>query len=475
MKTRTKRLIKRLIIVVVILAALVGIVGWYKLFREVPLHYANIEDQFKYGSIGTENNAGIPYWIVIVLPRMFPEYLPGQGGYASFGLAWEEGHELPIGLTKKTVGFDRVGINCAFCHTATYRAAPQDKPHIVIAAPGHQLDGQKYLRFLYACAGDSRFNADNILKEIDRLYKLSWLDRMLYRYVLIPQTRTALLKQKEEFAWTNSRPDWGRGRVDPFNPEKFGPLKQPMDDTIGNSDMPSLWNQKARAGGKTLHWDGLQSSLDEVFINSALGDGATRKALPLDEFERLKAWLIDLPPPKYPFAIKPELMARGSEVYKQQCASCHAVGGERTGTVIPLDEVKTDRHRLDEWTQGAADAYNSGAGGYTFNTSHFRKTNGYESSPLDGIWLRAPYLHNGSVPSLIDLLELPDRRPKIFWRGYDVYDQEKIGFLSDGDDARKFGFRYDTSLPGNSNEGHLWGVDLSADDKKALIEFLKTL
>jgi hypothetical protein len=127
----------------------------------------------------------------------------------------------------------------------------------------------------------------------------------------------------------------------------------------------------------------------------------------MDEFQRLKNWLTELQPPKYPFAIDQTKVARGSEIFNQQCASCHAVGGARTGTVIPIDEVKTDRNRLDEWTQGAADAYNSGAGGYTFNTSHFRKTNGYATPPLDGIWLRAPYLHNGAVPTLTDLLMPP--------------------------------------------------------------------
>jgi hypothetical protein len=474
MTPKKRKFLLRLLIVVVIVGALAGFFGWYKLFRDVPLHYDKVEDQFKYGSIGAEAEAGLPYWIFAVLPRMFPEYLPGPGGYSSFGFAWEEGSEMPIGFTKKTIGFERVGVNCAFCHTSTWRATPQDKPNIVITGPGHQIDGQKYLRFLYACASDPRFNATNILAEIDRLTRLSLVDRMLYRLVLIPQTKRALLEQKDHYAWMNSRPDWGRGRVDPFNPEKFGPLKQPMDNSIGTSDMPSLWNQKARANGRALHWDGLQTSLDEVFINSALGDGAVRKALPMDEFQRLKNWLIELQPPKYPFSIDQSLVTRGGEVFTQQCASCHAIDGARTGTVIPIDEVKTDRGRLDEWTQSAADAYNSGAGGYTFNTSHFRKTNGYASPPLDGIWLRAPYLHNGAVPSLTDLLMPPDQRPKLFWRGYDVYDQGRVGFISSGPDAEKNGFRFDTNIVGNSNQGHLWGTDLSADDKKALIEFLKT-
>jgi hypothetical protein len=246
-----------------------------------------------------------------------------------------------------------------------------------------------------------------------------------------------------------------------------------MDDTIGNSDMPALWNQKARAG-MALHWDGLQTSLDEVFINSALGDGSTKKSYPMDDLKRLQAWLMELQPPKFPFPINQELAARGSAVYAQQCASCHAVGQAKTGQVIPIDEVGTDRHRLDEWTQGSVDAYNSGSDGYTFNTSHFRKTNGYASPPLDGIWLRAPYLHNGSVPSLFDLLEPPDRRPKLFWRGADLYDPERVGFVSSGPQAEGHGFRFDTSVPGNSNQGHLWGIELSPDEKKALVEFLKT-
>jgi hypothetical protein len=87
----------------------------------------------------------------------------------------------------------------------------------------------------------------------------------------------------------------------------------------------------------------------------------------------------------------------------------------------------------------------------------------------------AEYLHNGSVPSLTDLLEPPARRPRIFYRGYDVYDRERVGFVSVGPDAEQHGVRYDTSQPGNSNQGHLWGTELAAGDTRALIEYLKTL
>jgi cytochrome c553 len=473
MSSRMKRLIVKLVVVIVLIGGAVGFMAWYHLFREVKTHFDTAEETFKYGSLGNEQTDGIPYWIWLVLPRMFPEKLPGAGGYASLGLVWEEGKEMPVGLSKKTIGFDRVALNCAFCHSSTYRARPDDKPTIVAAGPAHQFDPQSYVRFLYACASDPRFNADNIMKEIALTYKLSAVERAMYRYVLIPQTRDALLKQKAQFAWMDSRPNWGRGRIDPFNPIKFGILKQPMDDTIGNSDMAPIWNQKARAG-MSLHWDGLNTSEDEVVLSSAIGDGATRKYIERDNLKQMQEWIMNVPAPKYPFTVNAELAAKGDAIYKRDCASCHAAGGEKTGKVLSLEEVGTDRHRTDMWTAEAANAYNNYDGGY-WGMKNFQKKTGYVSVILDGVWLRAPYLHNGSVPTLADLLEPPASRPKLFWRGYDVYDQEKIGFITMGPEAERYGSKFDTAEAGNSNAGHLWGTTLSADEKKALIEYLKML
>ena len=109
------------------LVAVGGYFGWYKFFREEPQPAWVTQDadmRFKYGSIGAENDAGIPYWIFYVLPRMFPDKLPGPGGYASLGVPWEQGQELPVGFTKKVIGFPRVANNCAVCHStrAAHRA-----------------------------------------------------------------------------------------------------------------------------------------------------------------------------------------------------------------------------------------------------------------------------------------------------------------------------------------------------------------
>ena len=94
--------------------------------------------------------------------------------------------------------------------------------------------------------------------------------------------------------------------------------------------------------------------------------------------------------------------------------------------------------------------------------------------PLDGIWLRAPYLHNGSVPDLRSLL-FPEERPATFFRAYDVYDWDRVGFVSRGAGAEREGVRLDTGEPGNANTGHRYGADLPTADKLALLEYLKTL
>jgi len=116
--------------------------------------------------------------------------------------------------------------------------------------------------------------------------------------------------------------------------------------------------------------------------------------------------------------------------------------------------------------------------GYPWRFTHFRKTFGYANMPLDGLWLRAPYLHNGSVPSLRDLLEPAAARPKTFYRGNDVYDPVKVGFVSDQLEGNGHPFfLLDTALPGNGNGGHegqAYGTELSATEKTALVEFLKT-
>src|SRR5262245_4106879 len=177
--------------------AVVGIVvgGWYHLFRQVPREYTSIEEHFKYGSVGVEAASGLPYWVWAVLPRVFPEKI-GADGYRSFGFLFEDGHDTPIGFSVKTIGFPRIGINCGLCHVGSVRAAESEPRKILVGAPNTTIDLQRYLRFLFACASDPRFTADNILAEIALVRDLSLVEKLLYRFVIIPQTREGLRSEE---------------------------------------------------------------------------------------------------------------------------------------------------------------------------------------------------------------------------------------------------------------------------------------
>jgi hypothetical protein len=467
------------------IVGLLSIVTWYKLFREVaPVETASDENHFKYGSIGTEDESGLPLHLWKALPRVCPDLLPEPGGYASLGMIYEPGHDTPIGFSIKTIGFPRIAVNCALCHTSTVRDSEGVPPRVILAGGASQLDVQAYLRFLFRCAEDSRFTADRILEEIQRDgAPLSMLDRTLYRHLLIPQTRKRILEQRDDYAWMDSRPRWGRGRIEPFNPVKFTMLKLPVDHTIGVTDFLPLWKLTA-VDGWSYHWDGLNTDLGEVMRSSALGDGATTRSIALPGLERTRRWLAGQAPPRYPLPIDLARATEGKRVFETAgCADCHAPGGKRFRTVIPVDEpgLETDRRRIDMWTMEAKDTYMKVADGTSWPFRHFRKTSGYVALPLDGLWLRAPYLHNGSVPTLYHLLD-PDKRVSRFRRGDDVIDPELVGFVFEPptDKARAASFlqrttELDTSLPGNGNQGHTYGADLGPDDKSALIEYLKTL
>jgi hypothetical protein len=97
-----------------------------------------------------------------------------------------------------------------------------------------------------------------------------------------------------------------------------------------------------------------------------------------------------------------------------------------------------------------------------------RSTGKYWSPTLAGVWARAPYLHNGSVRTLADLLAAPAERPAAWQRGSRTYDTAALGYTDDG------AYRFDTRAPGNGSGGHAFGADLPAADKRDLLEFLKT-
>jgi hypothetical protein len=469
------------ILVFIVLALVIVVAGFLFVLQisDRPVDYTDITDHFKYGSIGSEPANGIPYWIWKVLPEMFPEKLPGKG-YASIGFLEEPGRDTPIGFSQRTVFINRVGLNCGVCHTGTYRESTTSQPIIVVGMPANKLDLQRYIDFLTDCARDSRFSPSYMMPAIEAIGgKLNPIEKFIYRNIAIYQTRDALIRQGEQLALLRQH-RWGPGRVDTFNPYKalkfdFPMEKLPPDELLGAADLPSIWNQAPREG-MHLHWDGNNTSVQERNKSAALGAGVTPTTIDLPRVKRIEDWLLKLPAPGYPFPINQTLAAKGEPIYQQRCAACHAFGGATVGTVVPIDQIGTDRRRLDSYTYELLSNQNTLYAGYPWRFQHFSKTNGYANQPLDGIWLRAPYLHNGSVPTLRDLLAPPEKRPKKFYRGNDLFDQQKVGFVSDvPEENGAHYFEYDTSIPGNSNAGHDYGTDLSPDEKEALVEYLKKL
>ncbi|MGQ0648916.1 MAG: hypothetical protein ACT4P7_15265 [Gemmatimonadaceae bacterium] len=522
-----KRWLKRIVLGLIILAIPLGAFVWYKFFRQVdqPASITGTpEANFLHGSIGTESRAGIPYWIIVALPRIFDDFLPGPGGYASLGLPWPEGSELPVGFSKKTIGFDRVGFNCALCHATQYRTRPDTSRVIVAAGGSNTADIEGLLNFFSRAASDSRFSADVILTEIDRTYRLGWIDRMLYKFAFIPIVKKRLAQQGREFAWSSARPRWGPGRDAPMNLTKFNFLRLPPDSSIDNTDFPSIWSLKSRvqqgrtwpptdtasvegdwtkltvapADAMLMNLDGATTSFRSVLFDSALGLQAEDSPFFRRRMQDLEDWLMNLAPPPYPFPIDAVLRDQGSLLFEQHCASCHASGRQnRLGTVIPLAEIRTDSARVNAWTKEAADSANRAVRNELGiqRTPMVKPAPGYIAMQLEGIWLRGPYLHNGSVPTLRALLEPEERRPTEFYRGYDVLDRYNGGFISRrcaadehpnpafvpsqgtqwGCMPNQEGWLYRTIERGNGNGGHQFGVRLTDAEKAALVEYLKSL
>lgn len=476
-RLRRRLLIAGIVVVLLLGAGAAGVL--YFIHRNIPDTYASISDEFKYGSIGAEARSGVPYWIWVVLPKVFPDYLPDRPGtgYEKIGFITQPGQSRPIGTSYRVAPIGMIGLNCAVCHTGTLQETPTSTVAAVLGEGSNQFDLSGYLTLLRKAGQDKRFNAGTLLAAIKQVDpKFSWVEALAYRYYIIPKTKTALQQLNTDFSWMDTRPAFGPGRVDTFNPYKqlLG-FDMGQDHTIGTVRLPALWDQMDRVGMQ-LHWDGNNSSLMERNFSAAIGAGATPDSLDMGTLNRIVAWIQNLRAPTFPASqINATLVATGAKIYQADCASCHAVGGALTGKVTPIAQIGTDPNRLDSFTADLATKMNTIAAGKPFAFSHFVKTDGYANMPLDGVWLRGPYLHNGSVPTLRDLLTPPAQRPKTFYAGYPVYDYQNLGYVDSGPQAQDQGFLFDTSLPGNSNEGHTYGTNLSPSDTNALLEYMKTL
>lgn len=268
-------------------------------------------------------------------------------------------------------------------------------------------------------------------------------------------------------------------------PDMTVSTKQKVPELLHHDvDPPPFWNVKKKS---SLYADGFAPKSHRPLMQFMLLPSNTKETVYgwEDDFKAIEQWIAAVEPPKYPWPIDETLSAQGKIVFEAHCARCHGTygpGGTYTQQTIAWEDLRTDRARLDslspehrEWMQkGWMSRY--GADPVVVDP------NGYVAPPLDGIWASAPYFHNGSVPTLWHVLH-PEERPVVWKRSEDGYDREKVGLEveilpSVPDTATHPAHRrryFDTTLFGKSATGHNFPNDLNAEEKQAVLEYLKSL
>jgi len=247
------------------------------------------------------------------------------------------------------------------------------------------------------------------------------------------------------------------------------------------SDVPPLWNVKKK---NALYYNGMgRGDFRKQFMQASLAgvrDTVQAREI-LNSFENVLTWMHSLEAPKFPKEIDTNVAERGQAIFEENCSKCHGYYGETErypNKLISLEKVGTDPYYAQYFMRndGLSDWYNRSWYANSAPYSKHEPKAGYVAPPLDGIWASAPYLHNASVPTLVDLLD-SKQRPKYWKRVWDsrAYDYEKMGWEYKSMSKPKGRYTYDTTLQGYGNQGHTFGDKLTGDERTALIEYLKTL
>jgi len=250
-------------------------------------------------------------------------------------------------------------------------------------------------------------------------------------------------------------------------------------------DAPPWWHLRRK---RTLYSDGfVEGGHGRAIMQFALAatvEGAAFRVWEKD-FDEMYSYLRTIQAPKYPWPINQELAQHGEKVFAKTCGGCHGTygpEGQYPGIVVPLATVGTDPVRLQGTTTEFRRYY--GKSWLGEKSKVVETPTGYVAPPLDGIWATAPYFHNGSVPTVYGVLT-ESKRPKYFRRvGAPAgYDQKDLGITVEvlpgpapADAAPEARRRViDTTVPSLGNGGHPFGFGLSEDEKRQVIEYLKSL
>ena len=265
-------------------------------------------------------------------------------------------------------------------------------------------------------------------------------------------------------------------------------ITSPMESfTHHDMDAPPWWNFKKRP---YIYIDGFAQKGHRGLMQFTLipENGPDFFRDHENDFRDVHAYLSSLTPPKYPHAIDVDLAEQGRALFNQTCAECHGTYGKNEtypNRCVPIDDIGTDRVRLTALSVDGRERYAKSwfahVGGDDQQETIVDPV-GYVAPPLDGIWASAPYFHNGSVPTLWHLLNSSIR--PIVWRPTSQdFDEQQVGLsievaakvpLTEPDVAIRRSY-FDTRRFGKSNVGHDYPDQLDDDEKRAVLEYLKTL
>lgn len=248
------------------------------------------------------------------------------------------------------------------------------------------------------------------------------------------------------------------------------------------ADVPPLWNVKKK---NALYYNGMgRGDFTKLLMQAGLmgiPDTATAREIQ-QEFVNVVAWLEALEPPIFSGEIDEVLAEAGRELFEENCQKCHGRYDPNPkfetypNKLVPMWEIQTDPAYAQYFMQysGLPEWFNESWFGQSPPQAQMLASNGYVAPPLDGVWATAPYLHNGSVPTLEELLNSP-QRPDVWMRAIDSdqFDEEKMGISYEMGEGE--GVVYDCSKPGQGNQGHYFGDEFTKEARQAVIEYLKTL
>jgi hypothetical protein len=255
----------------------------------------------------------------------------------------------------------------------------------------------------------------------------------------------------------------------------------PISDVVIPTDVPAWWMLKKK---NAMFYNGFGRGDFSRFLmaSNLLTVNDTVESREVDaHFNDVLAYINSIKPPAYPKPVNKLLVKQGAVLFVQSCSKCHGSygpGGKFPNLLIPESEIQTDSllYKSNYQSYQFIEWFNNSWFAMGDHPARLEPFNGYIAPPLDGVWITAPYLHNGSVPDLETLLNSKER--PVYWsRDFDnpEYDYNNLGWMFTRRDSAQGTSVYNTNLPGYGNYGHRYGDKLNSRERKAIIEYLKTL